>query len=139
MDKPTPPKPFTYVKRAATELPLVFLSEAIEHGNAMAAWGAAQERARMQEQIDDLISHLDDAATHVKELIAERDALKAELAAIKGAGEPSTRPAVPLTDEQVWASEEIMAANAETGLLFSVLRKIVRAVEAAHNIKGTTG
>lgn len=46
MDKPTPPKPFTYVKRAATELPLVFLSEAIEHGNAMAAWGAAQEREK---------------------------------------------------------------------------------------------
>lgn len=34
-------------------------------------------------------------------LIAERDALKAELAAIKGAGEPFTRPAVPLTDEQI--------------------------------------
>lgn len=71
MDKPTPPAPFTYVKRAATELPLVFLSEAIEHGNAMAAWGAAQERARMQEQIDDLISHLDDATTHVKTIVAE--------------------------------------------------------------------
>ena len=41
-----------------------------------------------QAPIDALISHLDDAATHVKALIAERDALKAELAAINGAGEP---------------------------------------------------
>ena len=108
-------------------------------------------------------------------LIAERDALKAELAAIKGAGEPVawgqlgmlngktylrenwdrspyppppsivknlnlvplyTRPCVPLTDKQIFASEEIRAANAEIGLLFSSLLKLVRAIEAAHNIKG---
>lgn len=108
-------------------------------------------------------------------IIAERDALKAELAAIKGAGEPVawgqlgmlngktylrenwdrspyppppsivknlnlvplyTRPCVPLTDKQIFASEEIRAANAEIGLLFSSLLKLVRAIEAAHNIKG---
>lgn len=55
MNKPTPPAPFTYVKRAATEMPLVFLSEAIDYGEAMAAWGAAQERERMQARIDALM------------------------------------------------------------------------------------
>ena len=113
--------------------------------------------------------YLTEAAEMLESLIAERDALKAELAAIKGAGEPVawivrkvdwsermsdvirgsnppawadvahplyTRPAVPLTDKQIFASEEIKAANAEIGLLFSSLLKLVRAIEAAHNIKG---
>lgn len=92
-----------------------------------------------QAPIDALISHLDDAATHVKALIAERDALKAELAAIKQ-GAPSNRPAVPLTEEQIvdlvrdagldWQSGWTLEDDPNRYLL------LARAIEAAHNIKG---
>lgn len=42
----------------------------------------------------------------------------------------------PLTDEQVWKSEEIMAVNAAVGLVMDDLMMLVRAVERIHGIGG---
>ena len=41
----------------------------------------------------------------------------------------------PLTEEQVWASNKIMAVNADIGLSMVKLMMITSAVEAAHDIK----
>ena len=41
----------------------------------------------------------------------------------------------PLTEDQVWASNKIMAVNADIGLSMVKLMMITRAVEAAHGIK----
>ena len=43
---------------------------------------------------------------------------------------------VPLSDEQVFADDGIMAANARIGLPLSEIMEITRAVEQAHGIKG---
>ena len=42
----------------------------------------------------------------------------------------------PLTDEQMWADDGIMRANAGLGLLMKDIALLVRAVEAAHGITG---
>jgi len=44
----------------------------------------------------------------------------------------------PLTDEQIWKNDEIMAANSGYGATFETLREVVRATEAAHYIKENT-
>ena len=41
----------------------------------------------------------------------------------------------PLTDEQIWNNDGIMAANSGYGATFETLREVVRATEAAHGIK----
>ena len=41
----------------------------------------------------------------------------------------------PLTDEQIWKNDGIMAANSGYGASFQNLREVVRAVEAAQGIK----
>lgn len=47
--------------------------------------------------------------------------------------------AQPLTVEQIWENDAIMALNADAGLSLTMLEKIVRIVEASHSItKGTT-
>lgn len=47
MDKPTPPKTITTrTLGTGPAVEFVFLTDAIAHGEAMAAWGAAQERER---------------------------------------------------------------------------------------------
>ena len=71
-------------------------------------------------------------------IIAERDALKAELAAIKQ-GAPSNRPAVPLTDEQIDAllERERQRWSSRTGPpTYEFALAFARAIEAAHGIKG---
>jgi len=45
-----------------------------------------------------------------------------------------TQPAVPLTDDEIWKNDDIMAANSGYGADFETLRKVIRAIEAAHNI-----
>lgn len=40
----------------------------------------------------------------------------------------------PLTHDQIWDNDDIMAANAEADLLMSELVTLVRAVEKAHGI-----
>ena len=40
----------------------------------------------------------------------------------------------PLTPDQIFANDGIMAVNTEAGLPMSLLQKIVRAVEEAHDI-----
>lgn len=42
----------------------------------------------------------------------------------------------PLTDDEIWKSDEIMAANSGYGANFETLRALARAIEAAHGIKG---
>jgi hypothetical protein len=49
-----------------------------------------------------------------------------------------TSPAVPLTDEQVFQDDGIMAANAKAALPLSLIMPIVRAVEAKHGITGSS-
>lgn len=41
----------------------------------------------------------------------------------------------PLTPDQIWANDEIMAENAHAGLLMMNLERLVRAIERAHGIK----
>lgn len=41
---------------------------------------------------------------------------------------------VPLTDEQIWQNNEIMACNASIGMLMLQLIRLVRAVERVHGI-----
>lgn len=49
MDKPTPPKTITTrTLGTGPAVEFVFLTDAIAHGEAMAAWGAAQERERIK-------------------------------------------------------------------------------------------
>ena len=43
---------------------------------------------------------------------------------------------VPLTDEQIWKNEDIMAANSGYGASFETLREVIRATESAHGIGG---
>jgi predicted RNA-binding Zn-ribbon protein involved in translation (DUF1610 family) len=45
----------------------------------------------------------------------------------------------PLTDEQIWSNDEMMAANAQAGLYFHDFTTIVRAVERAHGIGANGG
>lgn len=72
MDKPTPPQLTLTVAGHPFEKFSEWPRPLIEaYGEAMAAWGAAQERERLQARIDDLISHLDEATTHAKTLVAE--------------------------------------------------------------------
>lgn len=40
----------------------------------------------------------------------------------------------PLTDDEIWKSDDIMAANSGYGANFETLREVVRAIEAAHGI-----
>ena len=40
----------------------------------------------------------------------------------------------PLTDEQIWADDGIMSANAKLGLLIKDIALLVRAIESAHGI-----
>jgi hypothetical protein len=42
----------------------------------------------------------------------------------------------PLTDEEIWNNDAIMAANSGYGAKFETLRELVQAIEAAHGIKG---
>ena len=42
----------------------------------------------------------------------------------------------PLTDEQIWADDGIMRANAGLGLLMKDIALLVRAIEQAHGITG---
>ena len=45
-----------------------------------------------------------------------------------------TPAAVPLTDEQVWNSDELMSRNGEIGVAMPVLMRLIRAIERAHGI-----
>ncbi len=56
---------------------------------------------------------------------------------IGGAALASQPPAerVPLTDEQIWNSDDIMSRNAVGGLQMPDLVRLIRAVEAAHGIQ----
>lgn len=40
----------------------------------------------------------------------------------------------PLTDEEIWKNDEIMAANSGYGATFDALREVIRATERAHMI-----
>ena len=42
---------------------------------------------------------------------------------------------VPLTDERVWANDELMKLNAVMMLPMDYFMRVVRAIEAAHGIK----
>ena len=44
----------------------------------------------------------------------------------------------PLTDDEIWKNDNIMAANSGYGANFETLREVIRAIEAAHNIKEGT-
>lgn len=44
--------------------------------------------------------------------------------------------AVPLTDEQLWANDEIMSLNADLGWHMETIRMFARAIERAHGITG---
>ena len=56
-------------------------------------------------------------------------------AAVEAALRDAPQQAEPLTDEQIWASDEIMGANGTvTQLPMDELRAVVRAVEFAHGI-----
>jgi hypothetical protein len=46
----------------------------------------------------------------------------------------AAQPAVPLTDDEIWKNDDIMAANSGYGADFETLRKVIRATEAAHGI-----
>jgi hypothetical protein len=41
----------------------------------------------------------------------------------------------PLTDDEIWKNDNIMAANSGYGADFETLRQVIRAIEAAHGIK----
>lgn len=43
----------------------------------------------------------------------------------------------PMTVEQIWENDALMALNAEAGLSMTMLEKIVGIVEAAHGIQGS--
>ena len=43
----------------------------------------------------------------------------------------------PLTDDEIWKNDDIMAANSGYGADFETLRKVIWATEAAHGIKET--
>jgi hypothetical protein len=44
----------------------------------------------------------------------------------------------PLTDDEIWKNDDIMAANSRYGANFETLREVVRAVEVSHGIKENT-
>ncbi len=49
---------------------------------------------------------------------------------------PPTQPKrEPLTDDEIWKNDDIMAANSGYGANFETLREVIRAVEAAHGTK----
>ena len=54
--------------------------------------------------------------------------------AIAAAPQPVARE--PLTDEQLWANDEIMSLNADLGWHMETIRMFARAIERAHGIKG---
>lgn len=62
------------------------------------------------------------------DLVGDCEALRAALAA------PPKRK--PLTDDEIWADDGIMAENATAGLMLLDLVHLVRAVERAHGIGG---
>jgi len=49
---------------------------------------------------------------------------------------PTERQRKPLTDDEIWKNDNIMAANSGYGADFETLRQVIRAIEAAHGIKG---
>lgn len=56
-------------------------------------------------------------------------------------GPYTTPPAAalkPLTNEQIWNNDKIMAANSAYGATFDTLRELTRAIEKAHGITGET-
>lgn len=74
----------------------------------------------------------------LRDLIAERDALAGRVAELEGALRDAPQQAEPLTDEQIWSSDEIMGVNGTvTQLPMDELRAVVRAVESAHGITST--
>lgn len=62
-----------------------------------------------------------------------RDAMRAALAKW---GTPQPVVQEPLTDEQLWANDEIMSLNADLGWYMETIRMFARAIERAHGIKG---
>lgn len=44
--------------------------------------------------------------------------------------------ALPMTDEQLWANDEIMSLNADLGWHMDTIRMFARVIERAHGIKG---
>lgn len=44
----------------------------------------------------------------------------------------------PLTVDEVWQNDELMSLNKELGCSMDLLVEVVRAIEAAHNIKEGT-
>lgn len=48
---------------------------------------------------------------------------------------PMAPALVPLSDEQLWASDEIMSMNADLGWHMDTIRMFVRATERLHGIK----
>lgn len=49
--------------------------------------------------------------------------------------DPTAEQRVPLTDEQVFADDGIMAANARIGIPLSEIMELARAIEKAHGIR----
>lgn len=60
-------------------------------------------------------------------------ALQDENAKLRGALQGDQKP---LSVDDIWNSDAIMAVNADFGAPLEVLVKLVRAVEIEHNIKG---
>jgi hypothetical protein len=74
--------------------------------------------------------------TRAEQLNGKRETLEAHEAAITALRAALEQPQrEPLTDEQVWANEEIMASNADARLLMVTLMRFVRAIERAHGIE----
>lgn len=67
---------------------------------------------------------------------------RAKEAEAKLAAQPAPAPVVPavqpLTDEQIWCNDSLMAINGRVGLNMAVIMEFVRAIEQAHGI-GTQG
>jgi len=71
-------------------------------------------------------------------LLEAADALEKSVECMCGICKLGPQQRKPLTDEQIWKNDEIMAANSGYGATFETLREVVRATEAAHGIKENT-
>jgi hypothetical protein len=67
-------------------------------------------------------------------ILPELNAVIDALAAAPAAPAAESPEPQPLTDEQLWANDEIMSLNADLGWHMDTIRMFARAIERAHGI-----
>ena len=80
------------------------------------------------------------AITAIKEALARPEQEPVKYSDYEPDGVHHTTPPQrkPLTVDEVWQNDELMALNAELGCGLDLLMEVVEAIEAAHGIKENT-